>query len=257
MQFPKIKETDYANKGVRLLPTTPEVTPEALKSAFDEMTLDVIIPKFNAFIEKLNASIVDQATASSEVLITGKALVNYAVSLGAGNMLQEIYDTDRNGIVDDADKLGGNAPEFYQSAEDKKLQTDTKTIVGAINELKTLIAAVQSGIGYYTETYSIPAGSTTFTYEDGLLKADSVVDIYIADASMAAVKGKEISLTLADGSLTWTFDSKITAPVVVSTMRVCKAIGAPKPEENGDILTVQTYSFNYAVSGAIEPKEGE
>ena len=74
---------------------------------------------------------------------------------------------------------------------------------------------------------------------------------------MAAVKGKEISLTLADGSLTWTFDSKITAPVVVSTMRVCKAIGAPKPEENGDILTVQTYSFNYAVSGIIEPKEGE
>ena len=32
---------------------------------------------------------------------------------GAGDMLKSVYDTNNNGVVDDAEKLGGQSPDFY------------------------------------------------------------------------------------------------------------------------------------------------
>lgn len=37
---------------------------------------------------------------------------------GAGDMMKADYDTDNNGKVDDADKLGGQLPSYYASAEE-------------------------------------------------------------------------------------------------------------------------------------------
>ena len=257
MQFEKIKESDYASKGVRLLPTTPEMAPDALKRAFDEMMLDVMIPKFNAFLDKLNACIVDQATASSDVLITGKALVNYAVALGAGNMLQEIYDTDRNGVVDNSDMLGGKLPSEYQLTSDDNLLTEIKTIVGAINELKNSIDDVNASIGWYTDVYTIPNGVTTYEYENSILKEDSVIDVYVAEVSKQALKGVDVSFVQADGSLTWNFSTKLTSPVVVTTMRISKAIAAPEPKTTGSIDEVEVTTFDDRLSGEITEKAEE
>ena len=32
---------------------------------------------------------------------------------GAGDMLKSVYDTNNNGVVDDAEKLGGQSPDYY------------------------------------------------------------------------------------------------------------------------------------------------
>lgn len=38
--------------------------------------------------------------------------------LGAGDMLKSVYDTDGDGIVDNAEKLGGQLPSYYAKASD-------------------------------------------------------------------------------------------------------------------------------------------
>ena len=50
-------------------------------------------------------------------------------------MLKATYDSDDDGVVDDASKLGGQAPAYYQKSTDNTLQTDNKTVTGAINEV--------------------------------------------------------------------------------------------------------------------------
>lgn len=80
-------------------------------------------------------SVSDTVSDDSTQLPTGKAIVAYVKKLGAGDMQASIYDTNENGIVDDSEKLGGETPDKYQKVTDQTLQTESKTIPGAINEL--------------------------------------------------------------------------------------------------------------------------
>lgn len=51
-----------------------------------------------------------------------KELNDSLTNLGYGDMLKTTYDTNRNGIVDDAEKLGGQLPSYYA----KKTDLDSK-----------------------------------------------------------------------------------------------------------------------------------
>lgn len=97
---------------------------------------------------------------------------------GAGDMLVATYDTNGNGIVDDAEKLGGQAPSYYAKASDipnvpswamaSSKPTYTATEVGAaaaehtheqadINGLSTALAGkvnTESGKGLSTNDYT-------------------------------------------------------------------------------------------------------
>lgn len=97
---------------------------------------------------------------------------------GAGDMLAATYDTNGNGIVDDAEKLGGQAPSYYAKASDipnvpswamaSSKPTYTATEVGAaaaehtheqadINGLSTALAGkvnTESGKGLSTNDYT-------------------------------------------------------------------------------------------------------
>ena len=50
----KIQSSDYATKGISPLPDVPEMTAAALKRKFDEIALDLLIPKINEVIERAN-----------------------------------------------------------------------------------------------------------------------------------------------------------------------------------------------------------
>lgn len=63
------------------------------------------------------------------------AISQYVQQMGGGDMVQSIYDRNRNGIVDNAEALGGKAAGEYQTAESQDLQTTSKTVVGAVNEV--------------------------------------------------------------------------------------------------------------------------
>lgn len=45
-------------------------------------------------------------------------LVSSAAGSGGGDMLRGIYDTDKSGVVDDSEKLGGRTPNYYIGVDD-------------------------------------------------------------------------------------------------------------------------------------------
>ena len=91
---------------------------------------DDLVSLFSA-IKTISNVVKDDST----LLPTGKAIVDYVKELGGGDMLKATYDSDDDGVVDDASKLGGQLPAYYQKSTDNTLQTDNKTVAGAINEV--------------------------------------------------------------------------------------------------------------------------
>lgn len=57
-----------------------------------------------------------------------KAFNDNVSNLGGGDMLKSVYDTNNNGKVDDADKLGGQAPSYYAKAEDVSKKANTSDL---------------------------------------------------------------------------------------------------------------------------------
>ena len=55
MAFTKITENDTINKGVIGLPDTPNLSTAAMQAKFEELSNDVIIPKFNNLVDELGA----------------------------------------------------------------------------------------------------------------------------------------------------------------------------------------------------------
>ena len=55
MAFTKITENDTINKGVIGLPDTPNLSTSEMQAKFEELSNDVIIPKFNNLVDELEA----------------------------------------------------------------------------------------------------------------------------------------------------------------------------------------------------------
>lgn len=99
------------------------------------------------------------------IFVTKDELSNF----GAGDMMKSTYDTDNNGKVDDADKLGGQLPEYYakkselfsgsyEDLTDKPTDfapTDHTHEMSEVNGLEEAAAemsvALESAVGHMTE----------------------------------------------------------------------------------------------------------
>ena len=73
-----------------------------------------------------------------------------AGSGGSGDMTKAIYDTDEDGVVDNASKLGGQLPAYYAKASDLAGKVDTETGKGLssndyTNAEKTKLSGVETG----------------------------------------------------------------------------------------------------------------
>lgn len=106
------------------------------KAVIDAITADAK-KKYDDLVSLFSAikTISNVVKDDSTLLPTGKAIVDYVKELGGGDMLKATYDSDDDGVVDDASKLGGQLPAYYQKSTDNTLQTDNKTVTGAINEV--------------------------------------------------------------------------------------------------------------------------
>lgn len=106
------------------------------KDVIDAITADAK-KKYDDLVSLFSAikTISNVVKDDSTLLPTGKAIVDYVKELGGGDMLKATYDSDDDGVVDDASKLGGQDPAYYQKSTDNTLQTDNKTVTGAINEV--------------------------------------------------------------------------------------------------------------------------
>lgn len=156
MKLKIIEETEYKGKGVTGLPDTPGLSTEDMQKKFDELSLDILIPALNGLIKELLPlssieGVENSVTDDETKLVTGAAICRFVEEIGGigggggGDMFRAVFDKNRNGIVDDSEKLGGNLPEYYQSAKDESLETESKTIIGAINELAKCFQSVSNG----------------------------------------------------------------------------------------------------------------
>lgn len=144
---------------------------------------------------------------------------------GEGDMLKVVYDKNDNGTVDDSEMLGGNLPSYYQAVESQELTTEDKTVVGAVNEINDKLNQHLQKIAY-TDPFTLPSTSKTYTYKNSLIKADSVLDIYFSEETQEYLKGIDITFTQKDGSLTFNLSKVPNHTLVINTMRISKVIGS-------------------------------
>lgn len=124
---------------------------------------------------------------------------------GAGDMMKADYDADNNGKVDDADKLGGQLPSYYASAEEvakKANDADLKTVAktGSYNDLtdkpdnfapashthqQSEVVGLEDAIGTMAEIAQGKCKSYTFDtvaeLEAWLEKAENTADLNTGD----------------------------------------------------------------------------
>lgn len=66
-EFTKITAEDLADKGVIGLPDTPNLSTQAMQEKFDEIALDVIVPKFNNLVDELDDADIDGKVSSTDM----------------------------------------------------------------------------------------------------------------------------------------------------------------------------------------------
>lgn len=67
MAFTKITQEDLADKGVIGLADTPNLSTQAMQEKFDEIALDVIVPKFNNLVDELDEQDIPEKIASPNI----------------------------------------------------------------------------------------------------------------------------------------------------------------------------------------------
>lgn len=92
-------------------------------------------------------------------------------------------------------QIGAHAVESMTFAN---LQTASKTVEGAINEIKGAI----SGSTWTDVTGTLTAGSTSITLQSAVITTNSTVEIYTADGTPWN------TISVATGSVTVTFDAQ-------------------------------------------------
>lgn len=95
--------------------------------------------------------------SSNNLLPTTKAVVDRLEELGAGDMTKATYDKNQNGIVDDAEKLGGQFPAYYATKHQADMNSENidiinRNLLAIINEVETLAGAVIEGM---TDNYVV------------------------------------------------------------------------------------------------------
>ena len=134
----KISSADRAGKGVTGLPDTPGLSTGDMQARFDSLG-NLAIDKFNNVVDNVG----DTITNDSTKLPTMAAIVDYVVSMGGGDMVKAVYDTDNNGIVDNSEQLAGHGPEYYRNQYILTCPTsgytdETVTIWGVSKTLKAI-----------------------------------------------------------------------------------------------------------------------
>ena len=129
---------------------------------------------------------------------------------GSGDMLKSVYDTDDDGKVDaaeDADKLGGQLPEYYQEALDDATTTVSGMMSAADKEKL-------DGIADNANNYSLPSASASVK---GGIKVGAGLEM-AEDGETLTVPVNEIVLTkiltAAAESITFTDDAIVTGDTV-------------------------------------------
>lgn len=82
------------------------------KNIFDRLP-ELIVARFNDFVDAVVEKFKGYYTKEETVA----AIDNKVKAIGTSDMATAIYDTDKDGTVNDSDRLGGELPSHYATAE--------------------------------------------------------------------------------------------------------------------------------------------
>ena len=167
------------------------------KETLDKVTAE-LYDSINALVSMFNGiSAVDKnVTADDTKIPTSGAIVNYVTALGAGDMQKAIYDKNNTGIVDDAEKLGGVAPEEYL----QKASLPDATVAFEVAETRSNISTgekvstVFGKIKKFFADLTAPAFAQMITTKEDLLATK--VTGYVPDAKAVADVASELNRNL-------------------------------------------------------------
>lgn len=128
MAFTKITPADTTGKGVIGLPDTPELSSTDMQEKFDELVLDVIVPKFNNLVDEITdafveegGDIADVAQALTDEVARAQGaegdLSDAITTLDGAVMKKATYDSDNDGVVDNSELLNGHADSYFATAQ--------------------------------------------------------------------------------------------------------------------------------------------
>ena len=167
------------------------------KETLDKVTAE-LYDSINTLVSMFNGiSAVDKTVTADDTKIpTSGAIVNYVTELGAGDMQKAIYDKNNTGIVDDAEKLGGVAPEEYL----QKASLPDTTVAFEVAETRSNISTgekvstVFGKIKKFFADLAAPAFAQMITTKEDLLATK--VTGYVPDAKAVADVASELNRNL-------------------------------------------------------------
>lgn len=184
-----VKENSDKRHGHENKETLDKVTAELYNS------ITTLVSMFNGI------SAVDKTVTADDTKIpTSGAIVNYVTELGAGDMQKAVYDKDNTGIVDDAEKLGGVAPEEYlqkASLPDATVAFDvaeTRSNISTGEKVSTVFGKIKK----FFADLTAPAFAQMITTKEDLLATK--VTGYVPDAKAVADTYTELNGKLVDQS---------------------------------------------------------
>lgn len=172
---------------------------EEVKSSYDKLV--------SLFMGITHVS--DIVSNSSEIIPTGKAIAEYAMTLGAGDMVRAVYDADDNGVIDDSERLGGHLPEHYATAEDVTAIDDELKKITSLSQFEIPASSwtLETDIYKYSIEANVKEGESHTWYmlpSNGLYATDEDADIdallkgmVCHDGSIVFYAGENISTDIS------------------------------------------------------------
>lgn len=164
MAFTKITENDTINKGVMGLPDTPNLSTAAMQAKFEELSNDVIIPKFNNLVDELGAK---------------SAAVNIGATIPSGiNAESENVQAVLNGIAEKAHTHEKSDAELTDAVT-KAHEHSNKSVIDKFTENESGVPLYNGGkmTGDAFKTVKVGTNSIVATDYDSIeiIAGDNVV----------------------------------------------------------------------------------
>ena len=204
-----VKENSDKRHGHENKETLDKVTAELYNS------ITALVSMFNGI------SAVDKTVTADDTKIpTSGAIVNYVTELGAGDMQKAVYDKDNTGIVDDAEKLGGVAPEEYlqkASLPDATVAFDvaeTRSNISTGEKVSTVFGKIKK----FFADLTAPAFAQMITTKEDLLATK--VTGYVPDAKAVADAYTELNGKLSTNEVEFLGQFTSANPNVTDTKMI-------------------------------------
>ena len=199
MAFTKIQQSDVANKGVIGLPDTPAMTTTAIQQKFDELALDVLMPKHNALIDELEAGAAGASIGVKDANNEDTTLQAQLDAIAAGGYTKEEADEKFETITGASETYLSqeDAASTYLSLEDASDDYLTKsdasdTYLSQTSASSTYLSQSDASDTYLSKT---DAASTYYT------QASATTDL-AGKADVSSVPTKVSDLTNDSGYIT-------------------------------------------------------